>query len=117
MVKRQSIKSKNIKMDKKLDSLFRPDTEVEEEIKENKKESKEIKLRGIDHIKDYYHNLDGGNQYTVYIPKELQDAIKIKCLKRGETVSSFYKNALVDNILSEDEIKDAYNDAYEQRNK
>lgn len=104
-------------MDKELDSLFRPDSEIKEENNEIKEELKETRLRGIDHIKDYYHNLDSGSQYTIYIPKELQDTIKIKCLKSGETVSSFYKNALVDKILSEDEIKSAYNDAYDQRNK
>lgn len=116
-MKRQSIKSKNVKMDKELDSLFRPDDEIKESKNEPKEESKETRLRGIDHIKDYYHNLDGGSQYTIYIPKELQDIIKIKCLKSGETVSSFYKNALIEKVLTEDEVKNAYNDAYDARNK
>lgn len=122
-MKRKSIKDKNIKMEKELDTLFRVNNEdetkvaAEEEKKPAaKKEEKENRLRNHSKIKEYYLDIDGGTQYTIYLPAELHNAIKLKAISAEMSISSFLKKIIVTEILNEDELKNSYNKAYDKRN-
>lgn len=114
-MKRQSIKGKNVKLDSELDSLFKPDDEENKPAK--KQPEKEVRLRGFDKIRDYYLDMDGGSQYTIYLPPELHHAFKVKAVKDDLSISAFLKKEIVSTILTEDEVKDTYNKAFDKRNK
>lgn len=119
-MKRQSIKTKDTNMSKELDSLFRKEDlqDTTNEPAQNKKdiEDKEPRIRGVEKIKDYYAKSTGGEQYTIYLPEELQDLIKIKALYGKMSVSAWYKKMLLDNVFSDDDIRQAYNNGYDRRN-
>lgn len=116
-MKRQSIKNKNVKIDGELDSLFKPDGAADEKPAAKKDDEKEIKLRGFDKIRDYYLDIDGGEQYTVYLPPELHHAFKVKAVQDDLTISKFLKKEIVTKILTEDEVKNTYYKAFDERNK
>lgn len=118
-MKRQSIKTKDTNMSKELDTLFRKealqDTDNHPTKVDQATDDKEPRIRGAEKMRDYYSKLTGGEQYTIYLPEELQDIIKIKALYKKMSVSALYKQMLLD-VLSDDDIRQAYNNGYDRRN-
>lgn len=114
-MKKKIIVDKNKKMDRLLGDIKKPEDVKPEE--ETKKEPTEIKLRGIDNIREYYRRFPGKNsQFTIYLPRELQNYVKFESIKQEIPVSEYYKNALIEKIIPEEELKRIYHTEYDLRN-
>lgn len=114
--KRVKITDKNLNYEKDMDHLFNDDDIDEKDSKKEEEQPKEIRLKKLEKIQNYYKEKQGGSQYTIYIPEEFQTIVKTKAVLNKESVSSFYKNLLM-NTFTEQELREAYNRAYDERNK
>ena len=76
--KRVSIADKNRIPSSEIDTLFKNDYVNGSEKSLVSANAKEIKLRKIEDIKDYYDNFVGGKQVSIYLPEEIHSLVKAK---------------------------------------
>lgn len=113
--KRPSISDKNINFDKDYDTLFSSKPTDKKDDGKDKTEEKEVRLRGIDRIRNYYKKNKRIKQFSIYLPDEIQKKIKAKASEDDKSVSDIIREVMMDNYLSEDDIRNAYNKAYDKR--
>ena len=65
----------------------------------------------FDDIRNYYKDSPRGKQLKVYVPADLQSAVKAKAAQNDKSMSEFLIGLIVDHALSDRELKDAYDKA------
>ncbi|MCF6515533.1 hypothetical protein GSH19_05120 [Lactobacillus sp. S2-2] len=116
--KRPSINDKKVNsIGSDLDTLFgnTNNGNVNEETS-NEDNNQEQRLRKIENIMDYYDRESSTKQFSIYLPEEIQKKVKTKALEDDKTVSNVVADLIFKNYLTEEEIRSAYNKAYDQRN-
>lgn len=105
--KRVSIKDKKIPTTTEIDTLFPTGSNTPENDKSDKKVPS---LRKIDDIVSYYKDYKGGKQVSIYLPEEIHRKVKAKAVQEGTNMKDAIKAVVLDNYLTESEIKEAYNE-------
>lgn len=106
MVKRQSISSKKRASTGDIDTLF-SQTDNNSSGVENQEPTKPI-LRNIADIKEFYFKTKGGKQLSTYLPNEIHKAVKAKAARQETSISEIYKNFVLNDYLTDEEIREAY---------
>lgn len=106
MAKRVSIKDKNIAKTNDIDTLF--PTSNPQTSDQNGTKKKINVLRKIEDIISYYKNFKGGKQVSIYLPEEIHRMVKMKAAQDDRNMKDVMKDLILDNYLTESEIKEAY---------
>lgn len=116
--KRVSISDKTIsRTESDMDTLF-GNTMKNNNMDQNDINTKEKELNHYNPIKDYYenHEFEKSNQYSIYLPKEIQQELKQKAVLNSKSISDLLMNAIANEILTKDELINAYRRGYKERN-
>lgn len=115
--KRITISSKTINNNEEdIDSLFKPKIKNEDKLEKNINKEKE--LHHFEPIKNYYlnHEFKKQKQYSIYLPTEIQKALKQKATLEDKSISELLIKEIINNILSKEDIMSAYRRGFEERN-
>lgn len=74
------------------------------------------KINKFDKIKGFYRSSEGGKQFSYYLPTELQKQLKKHATMEDKSISKVLEDLLLDHYLTDQEIKQAYNEGYDKRN-
>ncbi|MBO0474894.1 hypothetical protein JZO86_14420 [Enterococcus ureasiticus] len=105
--KRISIKDKKIPQTSDIDTLFPTGSVTPEDSKPDKKVPA---LKKMEDIISYYKDYKGGKQVSIYLPEEIHRKVKSKAVQEGSNMKDAIKAVVLDNYLTESEIKEAYNE-------
>ncbi|WP_054665577.1 MULTISPECIES: hypothetical protein [Lacticaseibacillus] len=75
------------------------------------KDEKQVKLTRFEDIRAFYASTKGTKQVKVYMPAEIQSAIKAKAAQQGQSMTEFVLHLILEHALTDREIKDAYDKA------
>lgn len=90
-------------------------TETQVEKQPVVKESKPTRLTRFEDIRAFYAKTKGTKQVKVYMPAEIQSAIKAKAAQQGQSMTEFMLHLVLDHALNDREIKDAYDKAFDTK--
>lgn len=125
--KRQSISETAVQnMSGDVDTLFHhePSSTQNPATTENKtsgdvvgKDTSDSRLVKIDAIKKFFKKPQNTKQYSVYLPEALQKRIKKQAIIEERSLSDVMTDLFMEHYLSNEEIKEAYNEYYDQKHK
>ena len=62
------------------------------------------------------HEFKKQKQYSIYLPTEIQKALKQKATLEDKSISELLIKEIINNILSKEDIMSAYRLGFEKRN-